>query len=110
MAGEDAELEEIRRQKLSELQRSQAEKAKNEEIISQLRKGAQLFLEPAAANRLDNVRLVNPAKAARAEGYILQNLVRTGRITQSKKLKDEELKVILKQMEPPRREPTIRRA
>jgi len=110
MADEDAELEELRRQKLLEMQKMQADKSRNNAMFSQLRKGVQIFLAPEAADRLDRLRMMNPEKSARAEMHILQNLVRAGKITQERKLADEELKLILKQMEPPKREPTIRRA
>lgn len=110
MADEDAELEELRRQKLLEMQKMQADKSRNTEMLSQLRKGVQIFLAPEAADRLDRLRMTKPEKVARAEMHILQNLVRAGKISQERKLADEELKLILKQMEPQKREPTIRRA
>ena len=101
------ELEEIRRKKMEELKKKQAEVERAQEMMSQLRKDASLFLDNDAKNRMDNLRMINPVKAARAEAYIVQ-LARAKRVSREKKINDKSLKEILRKIEPPRREPKIR--
>lgn len=63
-------------------------------------------LSPEAKTRITNVRLVNTEKYLQAAQAILQ-MARTGRIRG--KISDEELKHILTQITPPKKDITITR-
>ncbi len=109
----DRELEELRRRRLEELQRSQgeaqaedeqrnaqdAEKAKKQQILRQI-------LDTAARERLANVRLVRPDIAENVENQLVQ-LYGMGRINRI--ISDEEIKQILGRMTETKRETHIER-
>jgi programmed cell death protein 5 len=109
----DKELEELRRRKMEELQRSQsqdqnteeqraaqeAEKAKRQQILRQI-------LDVAARERLANVRLVRPDVADNVESQLIQ-LYSMGRINRI--ISDEEIKQILGKMTETKRETHIER-
>jgi len=90
--GYDAELEEIRRRKLIELQkRMEEEKRRRELIESALRQ----ILTPEARERLANLRLVKPEIAEIVEQQLI-SLARSGRIPIP--ITDDFLKKLLSQI------------
>lgn len=110
----DKELEEIRRRRMDEMQRSQgqeradeeqqraaqeAEKAKKQQILRQI-------LDIAARERLANVRLVRPDLAENVENQLIQ-LYSMGRINRI--ITEEEIKQILGRMTETKRETHIER-
>ncbi len=110
----DKELEEIRRRRMEEMQRSQgqeradeeqqraaqeAEKAKKQQILRQI-------LDIAARERLANVRLVRPDLAENVENQLIQ-LYSMGRINRI--ITEEEIKQILGRMTETKRETHIER-
>lgn len=110
----DKELEEIRRRRMEEMQRSQgqdraedeqqraaqeAEKAKRQQILRQI-------LDIAARERLSNVRLVRPDLAENVENQLIQ-LYSMGRI--NRVITEEEVKQILSKMTETKRETHIER-
>lgn len=85
-------------QQLAENQRQQAE-AQKQAILRQI-------LEPAARDRLANIKLANPAFADSVEMQLIQ-LAQAGRLRQM--VSDAMLKDILRQIAPQQREINIER-
>lgn len=87
---------------MQEQYRGQAEaRQKQEAMLQQLRKGAQLFLTRTAQDRLDTLRISHPEKAAKTEAIIVR-LAQNRQITREKPLDDEMLLEMLRKMEPKR--------
>jgi programmed cell death protein 5 len=109
----DDELAELRRRRLEQLQRQQAEQgAMEEELQRQKQLDAQIqlilkqVLEPQARERLNTIKLTRP-EFARAIEQQLVVLAQSGRIRQ--RLTDEQLKALLRQITPEKRDFTIKR-
>jgi programmed cell death protein 5 len=109
----DDELAELRRRRLEQLQRQQAEQgAMEEEFERQKHLEAQIqlilkqVLEPAARERLNTIKLTRP-EFARAIEQQLVVLAQSGRIRE--RLTDEQLKALLQQIAPGKRDFTIKR-
>ncbi|MEM0083449.1 MAG: DNA-binding protein [Candidatus Nezhaarchaeales archaeon] len=106
----DKELEEIRQRKLAELQKKIAMAEEQERLRREYeaRKQAVLraILTPEARMRLSNIKMVRPDFAEQLEVQLIQ-LAQAGRIPIP--ITDEQLKKILENLQPPRREIKIRR-
>mgnify|MGYP000144322916 CR=1 FL=1 len=107
---DEAELEELRRRKMLELQARLQEQQRQEELRRQLeyqkRAVLQQILTPEARSRLANIRMAKPEFAEQLELQLLQ-LAQSGRITS--KITDEQLKKILDRIVSGRREIRIKR-
>jgi len=106
----ELEEDEIREKKLSELKKKYAEQQQNEKETAEAENRLDLVLrqvlEPEAKSRLSNVKLVNRElylKATQAIVYLVNN----GRV--SGKISDAQLKNLLEQMIPRKKEISIRR-
>ncbi|BDD63346.1 hypothetical protein MPDQ_002474 [Monascus purpureus] len=98
----DAELEEIRRARLAQLQQQASSREGNGGSSNQEEQRKQLqerriailnqILEPAAADRLGRIRLVNESRAADIENRLIM-LAQTGQLRQ--KVTEEQLKELL---------------
>ena len=110
----DAELEELRRRKMAQLQQSQEsqlqQQAMMEERAKQLEAERQAImrqiLTPEARERLAKVKMAYPDVAAAVEEQLLR-LMQMGRI--QNQIDDATLKAILRQISPQRREIKIER-
>ena len=110
----DDELSELRRKKLEQLRKQQMDQqaAMEEEIERQQRLESQIqlilkqVLEPEARERLNTIRLTRP-EFARAVEQQLVMLAQSGRLRQ--RITDEQLKALLAQIVPEKKEFTIRR-
>ncbi len=106
----DDELAEIRRRRMMEMQQQAA--AQQDEAERQRQYEAQIhsaliqILEPEARERLNTIKLTKPDFAKSVEQQLIM-LAQSGRI--KSKINDEQLKVILKQVTPAKREFNIRR-
>ena len=106
----DDELAEIRRRRMMEMQHQAA--AQQDEAERQRQYEAQVhsaliqILEPEARERLNTIKLTKPDFAKSVEQQLIM-LAQSGRI--ETKINDEQLKVILKQVTPAKREFNIRR-
>ncbi len=112
MEGDD-ELEEIRRRKMQELQRSAAEnqmedeqrksqeleRARKQQILRQI-------LTPEARERLGNVKLVRPDLAENVENQLIQ-LASMGRV--NRMINDKDVKDILEKLTGTKKETKIER-
>lgn len=108
--GDDMELEEIRRRKLTELQQRllQEQEAIEAQKRAELQKQAILrrILTPEARQRLANLKMVKPEFAAQLEIQLIQ-LVQRGLLQTP--IDDEQLKEILRRMQAGKRDIQIRR-
>jgi programmed cell death protein 5 len=107
---DDAELEEIRRRKLLELQKQLEEERRRREqqAILEAQREAVLrrILTESARSRLANVKLVKPELARAVEDYIIQ-LVQVGRLVPPVG-EDIVVELLIRLDSQGRREPTIR--
>jgi len=106
----DDELEELRRRKLSALQKQMAAEQRNAQLEQQMEQQKQALLRsiltPEARQRLTNLKMVKPEFTDQLELQLIQ-LAQQGKIATP--LADEQLKKILIQLQSRKREPTIRR-
>lgn len=111
---QDAELEELRRRKMAQLQQSQEsqlqQQAMMEERAKQMEAERQAImrqlLTPEARERLAKVRMAYPDVAAAVEEQLIR-LMQMGRI--QNQIDDATLKAILRQISPQSREIKIER-
>jgi len=106
----DDELAELRRKRMSALQRQMADEQRQAQTQQQLeaQKEALLrnILSPEARQRLTNLKMVKPEFTEQLELQLIQ-LAQQGRLQIP--LKDEQLKQLLVQLQGRKRETTIRR-
>ena len=109
----DDELAALRRRRMAELQRQTADQqVMEEELRRQQETDAQIhlvlmqILEPEARERLNNIRLTKP-EFARAIEQQLVLLAQSGRLKQ--KITDAQLKELLRQIVPAKKDFNIRR-
>lgn len=106
----EEELEELRRRRLSALQRQMGDEQRGVQAEQQLEQQKQALLRsiltPEARQRLSNLKMVRPDFTAQLELQLIQ-------LAQQRKvpvpLTDEQLKKILIQLQARKREPTITR-
>jgi programmed cell death protein 5 len=107
---EDAELEELRRRKMAELQRQQEAQAMAQEQQHQVDQQRQAImrqiLTPQARDRMANLRMAYPDIARLVEDQLI-SLVQAGRIQQQ--VDDNTLKEILRRVAPKKRDIKIER-
>ncbi len=107
----DDELAEIRRQRMMQMQQQQ-QMAEQDQIQRQQQMQAQIqsvlmqVMEPEARERLNTIRLAKPEFAASVEQQIV-SLAQSGRLRQ--KITDEQLRQLLIQIVPQKKEFNIRR-
>ena len=106
----DDELAEIRRRRMMEMQQQSAaqqdEAERQRQYESQIHSVLMQILEPEARERLNTIKLTRPDFARSVEQQLV-TLAQNGRI--KNKINDEQLKVILTQVTPAKREFNIRR-
>jgi programmed cell death protein 5 len=109
----DDELAELRKRKMEQLQRQAAEQQMLEQEMeqrrrqeSQIQQILMQILEPEARERLNNIRLTRPEFAKAIEQQLVM-LAQSGRLKQ--RITDAQLKELLKQVVPSKKEWNIRR-
>jgi programmed cell death protein 5 len=106
----DEELEELRKRKLSALQRQMSEEQRNAQLQQQLEAQKQALLRnilsPEARQRLTNLKMIKPEFTEQLELQLIQ-LAQQGKLPIP--LKDEQLKQILMQLQSRKKETKIRR-
>ena len=106
---QDAELEELRRRKMAQLQQSQESQLQQQAMVEERAKQMEAerqaimrqLLTPEARERLAKVRMAYPDVAAAVEEQLIR-LMQMGRI--QNQIDDATLKAILRQFSPQRRE------
>jgi programmed cell death protein 5 len=106
----DEELEELRRRKLSALQRQVSDEQRSAQMDQKLEQQKQALLRsilaPEARQRLNNLKMVKPEFTEQLELQLIQ-LAQQGKIPIP--LGEEQLKKILTQLQSRKRETTITR-
>lgn len=106
----DDELEQLRRKKLSALQRQMADEQRQTQTQQRLEAQKEALmrsiLSPEARQRLTNLKMVKPEFTEQLELQLIQ-LAQQGRLPIP--LSDEQLKQVLVQLQPRKRETKIRR-
>lgn len=110
----DDELSDIRRKRMQQLQQQAAEQQAMQDEMEQQRKRAESemqlvlmqILEPEARERLNTLKLTKPEFTRAVEQQLVQ-LARSGRIRQ--KITDEQLKALLLQVAPQKKDFRITR-
>jgi programmed cell death protein 5 len=107
------ELEELKKKRLQELQQKQQEsmqqqaqqEAQLQQQIQQLEQAVKQFLSKEALERYGNLKAAHPEKAVKLL-VILAQLAQSGKITNQ--VADVQLKELLKQMEPKKKDFNIK--
>lgn len=109
----DDELAEIRRKRMEQLQRQQMEQGGMEEELerqrqqeSQIHMALMQILEPKARERLNTIKLTRPEFAKAVEQQLVM-LAQSGRLRD--RINDEQLKALLTQLLPKKKDYTITR-
>ncbi|MEN6443716.1 MAG: DNA-binding protein [Methanoregula sp.] len=109
----DDELSEIRQRRMAQLQQQaqnqqsmQAELEQQERVKSQIQMVLMQALEPNARERLNTIKLTKPEFAGAVEQQLVQ-LAQSGRLKQ--KITDAQLKELLRQIAPAKRDYSITR-
>lgn len=109
----DDELADLRRRRMEQLQRqameqqaAEVEMERQRQIESQIRVMLMEILEPEARERLNTIKLTRPDFAKAVEQQLVM-LAQSGRIRQ--RITDEQLKALLSQLTPSKREFRITR-
>jgi programmed cell death protein 5 len=110
---DDDELAELRKRRMEQLQRQAAEQQMLEQEMEQRRRQESQIqhilmqiLEPEARERLNNIRLTRPEFAKAIEQQLVM-LAQSGRLKQ--RITDAQLKELLKQVVPSKKDWNIRR-
>ena len=110
MNDDDAQLEEIRRRKMAELQQQaqnqEVQQAQRAEAAAQRDTVMRAILEPEARERLARVRMARPDIAEALENQLLM-LYQQGRVRS--KIDDETLRQLLARVTPKSRDTTLER-
>ncbi|MDD2473226.1 MULTISPECIES: DNA-binding protein [unclassified Methanoculleus] len=109
----DDELAELRRRKLEQMQRQamdqraiEEEALRQQQLDSQIRVALMEILEPEARERLNTIKLTRPEFAKAVEQQLVM-LAQNGRIRQ--RITDDQLKALLAQLTPSKKEFRITR-
>ncbi|CBY12784.1 unnamed protein product [Oikopleura dioica] len=101
----DAALDELRRQRMSQLQGGQQQQQQRQQMEEMTNSMLGQILDQSARARLNNVALVNPQKAKQTEAMLMQ-MARSGKI--QSKLNESSLGDILNQIASTQKKTTVK--
>ncbi|MDO8841413.1 MAG: DNA-binding protein [Methanocalculus sp.] len=108
----DDELNELRQRRMAQLQQQQnaelQEADQQRQIDQQIQMVLMQVLEPQARERLNTIKLAKPDFARAVEQQIVM-LARQGRLSSTQKITDAQLKQLLAQLVPQKKDFNIRR-
>ena len=106
----DDELAEIRRKRLAQLQQHQSDQQddmeRQRQVDAQIHLVLMQIMEPEARERLNTIKLTKPEFASSVEQQLIQ-LAQSGRL--KAKITDSQLKELLRQIAPTKRDYSITR-
>lgn len=106
MAGEyDSELEQLKQKRMTEM-RSQATAEEQVKVENAKQTALRMILEPEARQRMANIKMIKPDFAEQVEMQLIQ-LAQSGKVKVP--ITDPQLKQLLMQLTPKKRDFTIRR-
>ncbi|MCP1662061.1 MAG: DNA-binding protein [Methanocalculus sp. MSAO_Arc1] len=109
---EDDELAELRQRRMAQMQQQQQAEAHEAEKQAQMDQQMQMvlmqYLEPEARERLNTIKLTKPDFARAVEQQIVI-LAQQGRLSSTQKITDAQLKQLLAQLVPQKKDFKIRR-
>ncbi len=108
----DDELSELRQRRLAQMQQQQQaeqhEAQRQQQIDQQVQMVLMQVLEPEARERLNTIKLTKPDFARAVEQQLVM-LAQQGRLSRTTKITDTQLKELLKQLVPQKKDFNIRR-
>ena len=108
----DDELNELRQRRMAQLQQQQNAEQQDADQQRQMEQQIQMVLmqvlEPQARERLNTIKLTKPDFARGVEQQLVM-LARQGRLSSTQKITDEQLKQLLAQLVPQKKDFNIRR-
>jgi len=107
MSGEyDAELEQLKQKRMTEMSRQTAAEEEQTKVESAKQAALRMILEPEARQRMANIKMIKPEFAQQVEMQLIQ-LAQSGKVKVP--ITDPQLKQLLMQLAPKKRDFTIRR-
>ena len=106
----DDELNELRQRRMAQLQQNaeQQDADQQRQMEQQIQMVLMQVLEPQARERLNTIKLTKPDFARGVEQQLVM-LARQGRLSSTQKITDEQLKQLLAQLVPQKKDFNIRR-
>jgi programmed cell death protein 5 len=105
-AGEDMELEQLKQKRMMDMRKQVVADEEKAKVEDAKQAALRIILEPEARQRLANIRMIKPEFAEQLEVQLIQ-LAQTGRVKVP--ITDLQLKQLLVQLTPKKRDFNIRR-
>ena len=103
---DDTELEQLKQKRIMDMRRQASAEEEKARVEDAKQAALRMILEPEARQRLANIRMIKPEFAEKLEAQLIQ-LAQSGRVKVP--ITDLQLKQLLIQLSPKKRDFTIRR-
>jgi len=104
--GYDSELEQLKQKRMAGMRKQAAAEEEQAKVESGKHDALRMILEPEARQRMANIKMIKPEFAEQVEMQLIQ-LAQSGRVKVP--ITDPQLKQLLMQLTPKKRDFTIRR-